>query len=535
MAGLNMRKRKAVAIICVIFLIGISSWLVLSYFGVLGPDLELLVQTQQELEAVHELVGVNDYGPDVTEVHGDQIAYDLFRSLGLQRMRVWCQFGAQLAAGLGWGWYHTIFNGTSLADAQNPQFYNWTYLDLLFEVVNETGAKPILTFTGCPRSLARDGAPNKPPLDLAAYSEVVARVLMHYTQGWPGGTGHSYSFDYVEIGNEPNLSAFWNGSMSEFLNLYTVVSARLTQLGVSFKIGGPGLADINLTQWTTNVLSTVNTHGVPLDFFSWHAYWDNPAQVIHAIHTVTTLLDDNGFYDCERVFDEWGQDLSSDTQWGTMQAALHATAVLIGAADNGIDIACFSITKDTPMPPPTWILFGPEANFGLLTRNPTTAKPSFHALKPFVAITENPVLPAAINPLTLLGYFPPPLTYLVTRGAGQNNYTVLVVNHGIRSTTCRITLLGAPGGPYQIYGKELSNMSILQYNGWTPSTSLTPTSGQLSDTNIRFPPQSILWLTIEYTGLTTHNSCPPKLQLQLVVIPIIITYAKKQITLAPTS
>lgn len=90
-----------------------------------------------------------------------------------------------------------------------PQFYNWTYLNLLFEVVNSTGAKPILTFTGCPRTLAQGGEPNNPPQNPNVYTEIVVRVVMHYRQGWGGATGPIYSFDYVEIGNEPNFPPFW--------------------------------------------------------------------------------------------------------------------------------------------------------------------------------------------------------------------------------------------------------------------------------------------------------------------------------------
>ncbi|MFW9986792.1 MAG: hypothetical protein ACFFDJ_09530 [Candidatus Odinarchaeota archaeon] len=103
-----MRKRQVIAIVAVFLLIGLSTWLVLSYFAVVAPEVELRVHTTESIGTVHQLVGVNDYGPDVTELYEDQIAYDLFQSVGLQRFRVWCQFGKQLAEGLGWDWHHTI-------------------------------------------------------------------------------------------------------------------------------------------------------------------------------------------------------------------------------------------------------------------------------------------------------------------------------------------------------------------------------------------------------------------------------------------
>jgi hypothetical protein len=493
-AGFFMRRRQAVAIVSVFLLVSLSVWLVLTYVLLPASTVELQVMTTQETGIVNHLVGVNSYGPDVTGLYQDSGAYDFLQSLGLQRLRVWCRFGWQLAASSGWGWHHTIFNGSTFADAQNPNFYNWTYLDLLVEVVNNTGAAPILTFLGCPRSLTTDWAPNSPPDNFTVYAEVVAHVVMHYEQGWPG-TGQIFDFDYIEIGNEPNLSSFWNGTKQDFLNLYTVVAHRLSQIGGSFKIGGPGLADINLTDWTTSFLGHVTGIGVPLDFFSWHAYWDDPTRVVGVIEAGTNLLMDQGFGQIERIFDEYGLGLLSDSQWGTMTAALHLTEVLIGAAHHGIDIACFGFVKDVPIHPNITTMFGDEANFGLLTRNPTTPKPTYHALKAFAAITEQPIVNASIIETPALFTLPMPLTALVTKGSGLQNYTILIANKGWRTFTTHINLQGTSGGTYQITTRELSSATIQQYDDWSPPSDTSSTT-----ITIVCPPQSVLWITIHSAG-----------------------------------
>ncbi len=490
-----MRKRRLVAIVSIFLLLSLSIWFVLTYVVIPISNVELRVETSQTTGTVNHLVGANSYGPDITGLYQDQVAYDLFQDLGLQHLRVWCRFGWQLVTSSGWGWHHTIFNGTTLADAQNPAFYNWTYLDLLVDVVNETGASPILTFVGCPRSLALDWAPNIVPPDLDIYAEVVARVVMHYEQGWPG-TGQIFDFDYIEIGNEPNLPAFWNGTKQEFLNLYSAVSQRLALIGGSFKIGGPGLADINLADWTTSFLGNVNGLGLPLDFFSWHAYWNNPAQVVGVIETGTNLVVSQGFGHIERIFDEYGLDLLSDADWGTMTAAIHTTEVLIGAAHRGIDIACFGFAKDIPLHPSITSPFGEEANFGLLTRNPTTPKPTFHALKPFAAITGYPILNTTLIQTPSLLTFPMPLTTLVTQGPGTHNYTILISNHGWRAMTAHITLQGAPAGTYQITSRELSSSAIQQHDDWTP-----PSTSTSSTTSFTCPPQTVLWITTHFLGV----------------------------------
>lgn len=504
-----MRKRRAAAIVSVFLLLSLSIWLFVSYVIIPVSNVELRVETTQIAGTVNNLVGVNSYGPDLTGLYQDQVAYDLFRNLGLQRLRVWCRFGWQLAASSGWGWYHTIFNGTSLADAQNPSYYNWTYLDLLVDVVNETGASPILTFVGCPRSLAPNWAPNTTPPDLDIYAEVVARVVMHYEQGWPG-TGQIFDFDYIEIGNEPNLPAFWNGTKQEFLNLYSVVSQRLAQIGGSFKIGGPGLADINLADWTSSFLGNVNGLGLPLDFFSWHAYWNDPTQVISVIETGTSLLMTQGFANIDWVFDEYGLDLLSDTEWGTITAAIHTTEVLIGAAQHGIDIACFGFAKDVPIHPSVTSPFGDEANFGLLTRNPTTPKPTFHALKPFAAISGQNILNSTLIQAPTLLTLPMPVTTLVTQGSGPHNYTILISNHGWRALTTHITLQGAPAGLFQITSRELSSATIQQYSGWSPSSNFSSTTISITSS-----PQSVLWITAHHIGMVYSPQDTSFLQAQV--------------------
>jgi len=521
-----MRKMKAFAIAIVLIFVIFSSWFALSYFGILGPQLELRVQTTDEIGSVNQLVGVNDYGPDVTELYGDQVAYDLFQTLGLQRLRVWCQFGSQLADSLGWGWHHTIFSGSTLADAKNPSFYNWTYLDLLFEVVSQTGAEPILTFTGCPRSLAQGGMPNKPPIDNTVYAEVVARVIMHYTEGWPGATGPIYPLDYVEIGNEPNFLPFWNATMQEFLDLYSVVSQRLEQLAGSFKIGGPGLADINLQFWTTNFLATVIDEDLPLDFFSWHAYHDDSSQVVQTIQTGKTLLTNQGFSDCECVFDEYGQSLSSDVGWETVQTAIHLTDVLIGAAKNGIDITCFALTKDAPVHPDLGGFFGEEANFGLLTRNPTTPKPTFHGLKPFAAIYGKSILDSTIIPLPALVLIPYPISFLAVKGEGQSNYTILISNRGASTINCRINLVSAPQATYDVLTRELSNMSISQYDDWT-----SPELVQTNDIIISIPRQSVLWINIHTTGSSMRFVYSSFSQVLQIATLLLIEHSKRHCSL----
>ena len=196
-----------------------------------------------------------------------------------------------------------------------------------------------------------------------------------------------------------------------------------------------------------------------------------------------------------------------------MQGALHATGVLTVAAHQGINIACFAVSKDTPIHPDFSGLFGEEVNFGLLTRNPTTPNPIYHALKPFVTITGNPILQTTLIPHPLLAILPHYLTYIATQGEGQNNYTVLVANHGLRTIRCRITLEGAPQATYHVQTRELSNASLTQYNDWTP-----PTTEDTGDIIIQFPPQTVVWIKIYSSSPYAILPRPSTVQVQLFAI-----------------
>jgi hypothetical protein len=246
------------------------------------------------------------------------------------------------------------------------------------------------------------------------------------------------------------------------------------------------------------------------------------------MQVVKDVLIANGYGDIERVFDEWGLDLLSEVGWGTMQGALHATGVLTVAAYQGINITCFAVSKDTPVHPDFHGLFGEEANFGLLTRSPTTPKPTYHALKPFVSVTGKPILQTALIPRPILAFLPYHLTFLVTQGEGQYNYTVLTANHGLRTIRCRINLEGAPQATYRVQTRELSDASLTQHNDWSP-----PIIEETGDIVIQLPPQSVLWITLNPSSPYTHFSPPHLILVQLYAIAFIITYWKLPIRVKP--
>jgi hypothetical protein len=438
----------------------------------------LVVEAGSVIGPNNMLIGMNDYGPDITGLYGDRVAYDLFSDWADPPppimpclLRTWSAFGSQLGYDLGFGYRHVIFNGTTYEDAQSAAFYNWTYLDILQSVSLNMFARWLLTFTGCPISLSRSGGPVDPPKNNTVYAEVVAHVYRHYREGWPGGTvQYHYSPSFVEIGNEPDLPVFWNGTQTEFFELYGNVSLRLRQLYPDMRIGGPALANIS-SGWAPAFLSYVKKNNLPLDFFSWHCYDNNSSKVVDAILLGKQAAQAQGFTDVPTFLNEWGRGLDNDTGWDSIDAALHAANVLIGAQNAGLDGLCYAMAKDAPIAynHSSW---GWEANFGLLTRN-STPKPTYYCLGAFremewgfggtIKVTESPPFLRSPN----LNFAASKWSYDSWGTDWLTHLKLIIVNNENRSVRIGVLLNGLPASwSIRIEAKEMSASSISVENGW---------------------------------------------------------------------
>jgi hypothetical protein len=69
------------------------------------------------------------------------------------------------------------------------------------------------------------------------------------------------------------------------------------------KIGGPAIC--GRFDWGERFLSYCRDNSVPLDFFSWHTYANEPRQITDNVGLVRNLMDKYGFQKSESILNEW--------------------------------------------------------------------------------------------------------------------------------------------------------------------------------------------------------------------------------------
>ena len=147
-----------------------------------------------------------------------------------------------------------------------------------------------------------------PPKDFAKWARICEHIIMHYNEGW--ADGYHLNIQYWEIWNEPDLDRednpykrTWGGTQKQFFDLFEVAAKHLKSRFPSLKIGGPALA--GKSQWGKEFLEEMSRREVPLDFFSWHIYCNEPAKMVSDAERFRGYMDDNGYTDAESILNEW--------------------------------------------------------------------------------------------------------------------------------------------------------------------------------------------------------------------------------------
>ena len=209
------------------------------------------------------------------------------------------------------------------ADETNPKNYDFVFTDHYLDNIRRTGTE---VFFRLGQSI--EHGPKKygvqPPKDYAKWARICEHVIRHYNEGWGWGLDDAYTtvniawsnqfnIAYWEIWNEPDLDPSdiglpknprnWGGTVTNFLNFYETAAKHLKGKFPDLKIGGPALCWS--LEWGERFLAYCRNNAVPLDFFSWHTYATDPAQIADRTVAVRRLMDKYGFRKSESILDEW--------------------------------------------------------------------------------------------------------------------------------------------------------------------------------------------------------------------------------------
>ncbi len=206
--------------------------------------------------------------------------------------------------------HHAVFPNPN-ADPSLPESYDFRLTDEYIDAVRKTGAEPIyrlgesIEHTSVKRYV-------HPPADMEKWAAVCVGIIRHYNDGWAKGFHHKIR--YWEIWNEPeNRPTMWSGTDDDYLRLYRITATAIKKQFPALKVGGPALGasggfvqgEFVPTDFAIHFLAMCHRDKVPLDFFSWHCYTANPAELSLRSRAIRRLLDSKGFTETENHLNEW--------------------------------------------------------------------------------------------------------------------------------------------------------------------------------------------------------------------------------------
>ena len=209
------------------------------------------------------------------------------------------------------------------ADESDPKNYDFVFTDHYLDNIRRAGTEVFFRL-----GQTIEHGPKKygvlPPKDFAKWARICKNVIRHYNEGWGWGMdngwttrnvawSNQFNIVYWEIWNEPDLDPSdgelpknprcWGGTVTNFFRLFETVAKHLKGKFPHLKIGGPAIC--GRFDWGERFLAYCRDNAVPLDFFSWHTYANEPRQIADNVDLVRRLMDKYGFQRSESILNEW--------------------------------------------------------------------------------------------------------------------------------------------------------------------------------------------------------------------------------------
>jgi xylan 1,4-beta-xylosidase len=263
--------------------------------------------------------------------------------------------------------------------------YDFGTVDRVYDLLIETGLRPVVEIGFMPRDLASDPERTvfeyrgviSPPKDWDRWADLV-RALVEHLLGRYGDEVLTWDF---EVWNEANLDVFWSGTREEWMRLYDVTAWAVKDVDPRIPVGGPSSAAAG---WVDALLAHTRTSGAPVDFVSTHTYGSPPLDV-------RPTLERYGRSGARVLWTEWGV---TPTHFNPVNDGVSAATFLLTgmrSAAGRVDALSYWVASDhfEELGRPPRLLHG---GFGLITVG-GIAKPRYHALRMLAALgdTELPV------------------------------------------------------------------------------------------------------------------------------------------------
>lgn len=370
-------------------------------------------------------------------------------------------------------WFTDNGSVVTANDLQDDTRYALAYVRKTIDVAHALGATPYLGIDHMPRAFAANKTPsrtkaawpdacnwtwtnavsNVAPADAyltqPMFAAAVAGMVRRVVEGSGGEPGRDAP--YWEFWNEPELAYAWNpayddAKSSKFYTtaLQTMVlldQYRTTSSAPAAKKLRFGLASFAYADTAVGVMSVLDQAQtqVPVDFFSFHAYSNDPLAIVAQIAKVTAARQTSKRYaSAELALTEWGPALDASLDPKTMEMPLLVATVIARGASLGLDRAYHTFFYD----------YFAGLPWGLVD-NALAQTPLFHAyelLSGLIGDGGDRLLVAGSPDGALGGTDGAVMAVRDSKGATR----VLLVNRGAAPKTLRVDLGGAPATPARV-------------------------------------------------------------------------------------
>lgn len=163
-------------------------------------------------------------------------------------------------------------------DGETKPFYNFTYIDRIFDSFLELNLRPFVEIGFMPKLLASDTQTIfawegnvTPPKDYKKWRELIQAVVSHFIERYGEEEVLTWPF---EIWNEPNLENFWkDADRPAYLKLYKETVTAIKEVNSNILVGGPAIcATSDTDEWLVDFLQFCKDEALPVDFVTRHAY-----------------------------------------------------------------------------------------------------------------------------------------------------------------------------------------------------------------------------------------------------------------------
>ena len=231
------------------------------------------------------------------------------------------------------------------ADPYDPASYDFACTDEAILVCLDAGTQTFFRLgQTIEHQIKKHGT--LPPEDFHKWAVICEHIIRHYNEGW--ADGFHLNMQYWEIWNEPDLDPddsqnkrTWGGTKAQFFDLFEIAARHLKKCFPNLKIGGPAVS--GRIDWTEDFLRAMSQRKVPMDFFSWHIYCVEPAQMAQAARRINDLLHRYGYGHAEKILNEWNYVK------GWTEAFVESIEAIHGIKGAAFTMACISQMQHEPV------------------------------------------------------------------------------------------------------------------------------------------------------------------------------------------